>query len=316
MRRALVALALAAAGLALAVAPASGAITTARDNQGRAIRIDIRAPGAKAADYARVLRNAVHGDEISDVTVVVLPEASIGRACGSVHAGGCYGVFRGEARIQIPAGSAGDVEPVLLHEYGHHVDRARSNGDIQEPNGTPRWWTARSMGTRLRQGLVAFDYRRGWSRSVGEIFAEDYVQLHVKAPYRIRWLSTPSAAVMRAMRLDLTNRAGGPAPKLPAPLITTRSGTLASGGGERLPFGLLGPGRKVGLVAHLSGTQGDRARAEVVCNGQVIGAQEAGGGEEIRLDLGPLGPADCTASLVGTAGAARYDLELTLARVS
>ena len=315
MRRALVALAL-AAGLALAVAPASGAVTIARDAQGRAIRIDVRAPGAKASDYARILRNSIHGDEISDVTVIVLPEGSIGQACGSVHAGGCYGVFRGRARIQIPASSPGEAEAVLLHEYGHHIDRARSNGDIQEPNGTPRWWSARAMGARVRRGEVAPDYRRGWSHAIGEIFAEDYVQLQVKAPYRIRWLPPPSAAVMRAMRLDLTGRGGGPAPRLPAPLITTRSGTLSSGDGERLPFGLLGPGRKVGLVAHLGGTSADRARAEVVCNGRVIGSQEAGGGEEINLDLGPLGPAECTANLVGTAGAAHYDMELTLTRVT
>ncbi len=66
----------------------------------------------------------------------------------------------------------------------------------------------------------------------------------------------------------------------------------------------------------LTGTPDDRVRAEVTCNGQVIGAQDAGGGEDIALDLGPLGPASCTATLVATAGGAGYDLALTLTRVS
>lgn len=316
MRRILAAALAAGALTAVAAAPAVGALTVARDAQGRAIRIDVRAPGADPAEYAQILRDAIHGDEISSVTVVVVPPASIGRACGSESAGGCYGVRRGRARIQVPAGSAGAVAPVLLHEYGHHIDNSRANGDIREPNGTPRWWTARAMGTRLRTGQVAFDYSRGWSHSIGEIFAEDYVQLQMKAAYGIRWLGPPGPAVLRAMRLDLTHRATGPAPALPPPLVTRRSGTLAAGPGETLRFGLLGPGRKVGLTAHLTGTPDDRVRAEVTCNGQVIGAQDAGGGEDIALDLGPLGPASCTATLVATAGGAGYDLALTLSRVS
>lgn len=315
--RLVLAAALAAGALtAVAATPAAAALTVARDGEGRAIRIDVRAPGADPAEYAQILSNAIHGDEISSVTVVVVPPASIGRACGSEAAGGCYGVRRGRARIEVPAGSPGAVAPVLLHEYGHHVDSSRSNGAFREPNGTPRWWAARHMGWRLRTGQVAFDYSRGWSHSIGEIFAEDYVQLQMKAAYGIRWLPPPGAAVLRAMRLDLTHRATGPAPVLPPPLVTRRSGTLAAGQGETLRFGLLGPGRKVGVTAHITGTPDDRARAEVTCNGQVIGAQEAGGGEDITLDLGPLGPAGCTATLVETAGAPGYDLSLTLTRVT
>ena len=40
-------------------------------------------------------------------------------------------------------------------------------------------------------------------RSVGEIFAEDYVQLNLRTRYAIRWLDPPNAAIRAALRRDL-----------------------------------------------------------------------------------------------------------------
>ena len=70
------------------------------------------------------------------------------------------------------------------------------------------------MGTRLKRGKVAFGYQRGWNRSVGEIFAEDYAQTQLETRYGIPWLSRPTpgcarpssaiSAGCRPTRFDLT----------------------------------------------------------------------------------------------------------------
>jgi hypothetical protein len=64
---------------------------------------------------------------------------------------------------------------------------------------------------------VATDYSKGWSRSVGEVFAEDYVALHIRSVSAIRWLPRPSASVLRALRRDITSPRGEPQPVPSAP---------------------------------------------------------------------------------------------------
>jgi hypothetical protein len=85
------------------------------------------------------------------------------------------------------------------HEYGHHLDFAWPVSGLPEPNGTPVWWAARGMAQFLRDGLVAFDYSLGWSRSVGEIFAEDYGPARCDA----RIVSTTGARLDYTLRLRL-----------------------------------------------------------------------------------------------------------------
>jgi hypothetical protein len=55
----------------------------------------------------------------------------------------------------------------------------------------------------LRSGQVTWDYELGWQRSIGEIFAEDYVQLHARPRYGITWLARPSGSVLTAIRRDI-----------------------------------------------------------------------------------------------------------------
>ena len=40
------------------------------------------------------------------------------------------------------------------------------------------------MSRRRADGQLTWDYELGWQRSIGEIFAEDYVQLHARPPLR------------------------------------------------------------------------------------------------------------------------------------
>ena len=191
-----------------AVLPALARTTVVPDDAGRPITFDVRATGADVAGYARVLRAAVHGDEIDDVTVRVVPRGSIRSRCRDSRAVGCYSRGPRGSVITIPARPARDVQATLLHEYGHHIDSMVR---------TPRWWSARRMAWRLRSGQVATDYSKGWSRSVGEVFAEDYVALHIRSASAIRWLPRPSSSVLRALRRDISEASSDPQPVPPSP---------------------------------------------------------------------------------------------------
>jgi hypothetical protein len=326
MRRTILSL---AAVLALApVSTALGKVTVARDAKGRAITIDVRASEASAASYARILRRAVHGREIAEVTVVVVPVGRITVLCGDRTAVSCYETGRTRARIVVPAGAGPQVTRLLLHEYGHHIDASRENGDRPEPNGTPRWWAARRMGSRLRAGQVAFDYSRGWARSVGEVFAEDYVQLAMAGEYGIPWLPPPSATILAALRKDLQAPAAAPVgeptpapdpaptPEPPAaPVVVQRTGQLEAGEGGSLPFSLLGPGRRVRVDLVVSGLDAPASvEAVVACDGIEVLRATGTDGSPVAFEQADLGPGECELTLVSTAGAASYDLQLTLSR--
>lgn len=213
MRRApLVACVVSATALLAGSGVASGAIVTTQDEKGRTITIDADSRATSIGDYARLLRNSVHGDEIETVTLRVVPETAVTRLCRSPHAEACY---RGgqNATITVREGDAAEDAQTILHEYGHHVDATISHRRGRELNGTPRWWGTRAMGLRLSRGQVSSGYSRGWKRAIGEIFAEDYAQMHLRGPYAISWLPRPDETVFRAIRLDVIGRATGPPPR-------------------------------------------------------------------------------------------------------
>jgi hypothetical protein len=306
--------------LALALAAATGAdaaIITAQDTQGRTITFDVRATAVDTNWYADVLRGSAHGDEISRVTVRIVPEPQIERMCGGAEAAACYTGRRGAPVIIVAAGKSAGLASTLLHEYGHHLDTAWRVSGVPELNGTPVWWEMRGMASLLSRGVVGFDYSLGWSHSVGEIFAEDYSYIHTGNRHAIPWLGPPNDTLKAAMFAEL----GAPPAALPdspeVPLILNRRGTLAPRGTYNVPFGLLGPGRRVTYTATLSRPQrkGVRARALVVCDGRVVASTPFGKGRATRtLDLPNLGPAECQARVTSTVPVRlSYNLRLRLA---
>ena len=114
---------------------------------------------------------------------------------------------------------------------------------------------------------------------------------------------------------------GTPTSPLPAapntPLVVDRVGTLAPRGLKTIPFGLLGPGRRVTFTATVSRPQrkGIRARTQIVCNNSVVATQTfARGRAKGTLDIPNLGPAECDARLVSSASVKlKYTLKLQLA---
>jgi len=305
---------------ALAFATAAGAeLVTREDTEGRTVTFDLQAPSVDVDWYAALLRAAAHGDEISRVTIRIVPEADVGSLCGAAAAA-CYSPGgRNGGRIVVPAGKDLRVAATFLHEYGHHLDRAWRVSGVQELNGTPVWWQLRGMAALVDQGAVAFDYSRGWSHSIGEIFAEDYAWIHVQYQYAIPWLSPPDDALRTALLTELGGQPTAELPETPAvgPLVINRNGALAARREQVVPFGLLGPGRRVTFTATVSRSTraGTRARMDVTCNGTRVASQAFTRGRATRtIDVPNLGPAECTARLASTTGVRlTYTLRLRLA---
>jgi hypothetical protein len=295
---------------------ANAAIITSHDGQGRTITFDVRAATADTEWYASVLSAAAHGNEISEVRIIIVREPQVQAFCGGADAAACYD--RNSATIVVPAGKSKLLETVLLHEYGHHLDTYWHVSGVQELNGTAAWWAARGMAALLANHQVAFDYSLGWSHSIGEVFAEDYAYIHTHSRYgMLSWLKPPDAALESAMFAEL----GTPTAPLPfapeVPLILNRSGTLAPRDGFSVPFGLLGPGRRVTVTATVSNPKrkGIRARAQLVCDERVVVTRTFGKGQSKRtFDVPNLGPATCDVRIVSSVSATlRYTLHIALA---
>ena len=313
-RKQLLATLFAALVVALCVAAgADAAIVTSRDAQGRTITFDVRAANVDTEWYASVLRAAAHGNEISTVTIWIVPEQQIPLLCGD-EAQACYTGRRGTPRIIVSASQSRFNQATLLHEYGHHLDTAWRVPGVPELNGTPVWWQSRGMASLLSNRRVAFDYSLGWNRSIGEIFAEDYAYIHMGSTtsYGIPWLTPPDETLKTALLAELGSSPGTLPPATAGPLVITRSGTLAPRARRVVSFTLLGPGRHVTLNATVTRPQrkGVRARAQIVCNGSVVASQPFGKGRARRtLDIPSIGPADCEARLIN---ATRVSLGYTL----
>jgi hypothetical protein len=313
----------------LAVVLASAAVARAevvhrQDAAGRTITFDVLATAVDVDWYASILSAAAHGNEISAVTIRIVPSSEIAGRCGA-DAAACF-EQRGQARtITMPAGQSESLASILLHEYGHHLDSTWAVDGVSELNGTPGWWAARSMAALLQAGSVAHDYSLGWDRSIGEVFAEDYAYIHRGGFYSIPWLAPPDE---RLKALLLTELGGVTAPPVappavpqPAeptarPVVVARSGTLAPRGRRAIPFQLLGPGRRVTVTASITAGRKARtgARVEVVCDSTIVQRITVGSRRPATLDATGLGPARCEAVLVSTSAARqRYSIRLRLA---
>jgi hypothetical protein len=295
------------AGLALA-GPAGAARIVLEDADGRPITFDVRAPSVNPEWHARLLRRAAHGNEISRLTIRIVSRDELGATCGR-HAGGCYRSERRQGLMVIPAGSGAVAAHTLLHEYAHHLDRWRGVAGVPEPNGTAHWWHARGMSRLSEEGRVTDDYAFGWDRAIGEIFAEDYVRLHLELPYKIGWLPPPDESVRAALAEDVP--AVPEVAAAPPPLVLIRNGVLRGSGAQTVSFGLLGPDRRVTLVTRL--VAGSEGRLTLRCAGRVV-TRRVRRAEFVRIDERQLGPdRSCRAELRNTSRSPlRYSITLRL----
>ncbi len=294
---------------------AAAEIVTSTDRAGRTITFDVQAEQVDVEWYAELLRNAAHGAEIERVTFRIVTPEALREICGA-GALGCYGGRKESARIVVPTGESPRLAHTVYHEYGHHVDAWRGVATIQrEPNGSASWAEARGIAELRAAGKVAHDYSLGWERSIGEIFAEDYAQLHHETSFRISWLAPPSPAVRAALGRDLEGVPAAPTPVAArAPVTIAKRGTLGKGQTAVVPFELLGPGRRVTFTATLARATA-RARMELRCtDGRRANRSLGGARRTATIDLRELGPARCTVTLRGTSKlATRFSARVRLA---
>jgi len=302
------------ASLAFASEAMAAEVVT-QDDQGRQIRFDVQADGVDVEWYAAILRAAPHGEEITTLRIDVVTWEQMQKTCGR-EAAGCYT----RNVMVIPAAQTEDNAHTLVHEYGHHLDRSTPVAGQREPNGTSTWWRARGMERLIALGSVYRSYVKGWNRSIAEIFAEDYAQLaRPGSPHNIPWLENPTETILAALRFDLGI---GPEPTIVAPpalkpVSIARRGTLAPKRNVAIPFGLLGPGRRVQATATFTGAaeKAPRARLEIRCNGERVALKTISTGKTtVTIDQRNLGPAEeCTATLTSTSRSARtYTLVVRL----
>jgi hypothetical protein len=284
---------------------------TRTDDAGRTIGFDVRDPRADVDWFASVLRRAAHGAEIETVTVRIVAPDAISGACGADAAACYHGDRRGGVMI-VPSTKDNSTLRTVLHEYAHHLDAATPVAGVPEPNGMPAWYRVREIAGLETRGLVGRDYSSGWDHAIGEIFAEDYAQLHVSGSTKIGWLPLPDDAVRRAVADDVTNL---PAIGAVTPVVVVRRGVLEAGQERSLPFGQLGPGRRVTFTVALGGSPNAiGARAELRCAGKAFVKRLTRGARQVTIDRTNLGPARCSVALVSTSGVAQnYAVRLRLA---
>jgi hypothetical protein len=285
------------------------------DSAGRPITFDVRARGVDVGWYAGYLRRAPHGDEISSVTIRIVPLGEIERICGW-GATGCYS-GRHTPTMWIPAGKSLLIAITLLHEYGHHLDAAWHVPGVPEPNGTPVWWALRGIAQRREFGAVTSGYGLGWSHGIGEVFAEDYAYMQLGRGYAISWLYPPSQQLQALLRAELQGKKVTLPPpavtdKAIRPIIVDDSGTLAAKGSHIDTFHLLGPRRRLTLTVTVAGSRG--GRAAVTCNGKLVKSRSLPAHHTSTLDVRNVGPGVCRVAVINTnESSALYSYWLRLA---
>jgi hypothetical protein len=175
------------------------------------------------------------------------------------------------------------------------------------------------MTAKLSRGQVAYDYSRGWQRSIGEVYAEDYARLNGAAGrYGIAWLSPPSSAILAAMRRDLSAAPAAADPgtsRSPRRLNIRRRGVLAPGTIWSIPFGLRGPGRRVTATVRVRNGGGTRTvSADVICNGRRVATKNGRRGTPARVNRANLGPASCELRVRSHRQGVSFAVTLTLRR--
>lgn len=192
---------------------------------------------------AEFLGSLVHGSELAEVTVYILPRNELRSACGR-GAAGCYSprdetiVTLGE---DIPGGPTADA--VLAHEYGHHVATNRLNPPWDAGDwGTKRWASASNVCAGARAGtLFPGDEGRNYTLNPGEAVAESYRLLSerrlgvAESPWNVVDAALyPTDAALQLLQQDVVE-------PWRANTVQTRRSSFARRGTKTRTFGVATP---------------------------------------------------------------------------
>jgi hypothetical protein len=184
------------------------------DGAGRAITIATEVEGLALEPYAAVLASVRHGEEIENLIVMVVSARRMAAICGSAAAA-CYASedpdLKSRGQMWIDATDSDWIHSVV-HEYGHHIDAqllnvARWDSTCNDPtyDGSRNWYFRRELDDGLYdQGFDCFE--APWERTVGELYAEDFVALNGIEAWRPdigQFVGPPSEAVKQALARDM-----------------------------------------------------------------------------------------------------------------
>jgi hypothetical protein len=203
-----------------------GGATTAADGE----TVDVYVSDAYPVDptvtqsLADFVVQLYHGSELADATFFVAPLDELREICGA-SAGGCYDpesetiVVPGE---NLPDADGTTKETVLVHEYGHHVAKNRSNAPWTAENWGPKRW-ASAVGVCARQAeSTAFpgDEASNYPLNPGEAWAETFRLLNFDkqtwpnwtalAPWNVDQSFYPGAGALQAAEADVLDPWTGP----------------------------------------------------------------------------------------------------------
>lgn len=155
--------------------------------------------------YAAVLEQTLHGAEIEQAFVEVVPWAAIEGACGGAGVVGCYMPSQRRMVVtdQDPSG-VGELTHTIVHEYGHHVDLGLENLAHLDPrctggDGSRTWWWFRVPDRFTCRST-------SWDLLIAELYAEDYSAANGIVGWQLATIGPPSAADVDRLRYDFQTR--------------------------------------------------------------------------------------------------------------
>jgi hypothetical protein len=171
-------------------------------------------PGLDLLPYAQLLTWVIHYDEIEDVTVEVVAPTRIAEVCGE----GAVGCYQPENPGRSPRGWMWipsvhpDLDHILVHEYGHHMDNQLLNlahldmGCDASGDGSRDWFFRRDADDSLLDSGISCSSDNDWSYLLAELYAEDYTWLHGNRYWRPDFpVGPPGDLQLEAMSSDMAS---------------------------------------------------------------------------------------------------------------
>ena len=171
-------------------------------------------------DWATYLGTLVHGRELGQLTLDLVPLSSVQSLCGG-QALACYDPQRQEIfaspEDQLDAPPAKEI---VTHEYGHHVANNSDDAPWQALDyGTKRWSSYENICAKEADGSASPGNEGSrYAQNSGEAFAEAYRVLNLKKQGQtdIGWEIVdqgffPDATALALLEQDITSPWAGPA---------------------------------------------------------------------------------------------------------
>ena len=166
---------------------------------------------AELQGWANFFGSLVHGPELSKLTVYIAPFAEVQKKCESKTADSCYYPDANEIiLVRDPPPGHDPVPAIAAHEYGHHVAAHRKNDIGAAMDWGPTYWGSYEDVCDRADARTAYpgDEDRHYELNPGEAWAETYRILNGQEPQLWDIIDNsffPDATALRRAREDVKN---------------------------------------------------------------------------------------------------------------